>query len=115
MNDKKEILNNEVRVLTKIMAEKVLERDEFYVLMGILFEKLNLLDNIIRNEDEKNIESLDFSLKLYSILKRAGIKKITDLTKYTEKEVKSFKNIEKENFEELKSAMAEFGVNFRED
>ena len=94
---------------------------------GILCEHLNLFMALteatngpsfkdLENENKKNhvldtvIEDLDFSVRTYNCLKRAGINTIGDLVARTEEDMMKVRNLGKKSLEEVIQKLDELGL-----
>ena len=63
---------------------------------------------------ETPIEEVEFSVRAYNCLKRAGIHTIQDLVNKTEVEVTKIRNLGKKSLKEVIDKVAELGLEFRE-
>ena len=63
---------------------------------------------------ETSIEDLDFSVRAYNCLKRAGIHTIQDLVNKKEVEVTKIRNLGKKSLKEVLDKVAELGLKFRD-
>ena len=98
----------------------------------ILIEHFNALSNIcdvtaitsIIEEEEanknnvildKSIEELDFSVRAYNCLKRAGIETLNDLSKKTESEMLKIRNLGQKSLKEVIEKAKKMGVKFAEE
>ncbi len=61
-------------------------------------------------ELEKLIEEMDFSVRTYNCLKRAGINTIGDLAVRTENEMMKVRNLGKKSLEEVVGKLSEYGL-----
>ena len=98
----------------------------------ILIEHLNILTNLseiadttgvmnAKQEDSKlkkletSIDDLDFSVRAYNCLKRAGINTLGDLTEKTELEMMKIRNLGKKSLKEVIDKIKDMGLKFREE
>lgn len=109
-------------------------RPEEAVALGskILIEHLNILTNLseiadttgimnAKQEDSKlkkletSIDDLDFSVRAYNCLKRAGINTLGDLTEKSEIEMMKIRNLGKKSLKEVIDKIKEMGLKFRDE
>ena len=64
---------------------------------------------------ETSIDDLDFSVRAYNCLKRAGINTLGDLTAKSETEMMKIRNLGKKSLKEVIDKIKEMGLRFRED
>jgi len=64
---------------------------------------------------ETSIDDLDFSVRAYNCLKRAGINTLGDLTEKSELEMMKIRNLGKKSLKEVIDKIKEIGLKFRED
>lgn len=98
----------------------------------ILIEHLNIVTNLseiadttgimnAKQEDTKQkkletpIDDLDFSVRAYNCLKRAGVNTLGDLTEKTELEMMKIRNLGKKSLKEVIDKIKDMGLRFRED
>lgn len=98
----------------------------------ILIEHLNILTDLseiadttgvmnAKQEDSKlkkletSIDDLDFSVRAYNCLKRAGINTLGDLTEKTELEMMKIRNLGKKSLKEVIDKIKDMGLKFREE
>lgn len=98
----------------------------------ILIEHFNLVTNlsaiadmsgmmIEKTEDPKtkaletSIEDLDFSVRAYNCLKRAGIHTLQDLVNKTENDMMKIRNLGKKSLKEVLDKIKELGLDLRND
>ena len=98
----------------------------------ILIEHLNIVTNLseiadmtgimnAKQEDSKlkkletSIDDLDFSVRAYNCLKRAGINSLGDLTEKSELEMMKIRNLGKKSLKEVIDKIKDVGLKFRED
>ncbi|HEY0222266.1 DNA-directed RNA polymerase subunit alpha [Lactovum miscens] len=62
---------------------------------------------------DKTIEELDFSVRAYNSLKRAGINVISDLSDMNITEIQKIKNLGKKSFEEVVEKLKSLGIEIR--
>ena len=98
----------------------------------ILIEHLNIITNLseiadttgvmnAKQEDSKikkletSIDDLDFSVRAYNCLKRAGINTLGDLTEKTELEMMKIRNLGKKSLKEVIDKIKDMGLKFRDE
>ena len=98
----------------------------------ILIEHLNIVTNLseiadmtgimnAKQEDSKlkkletSIDDLDFSVRAYNCLKRAGINSLGDLTEKSELEMMKIRNLGKKSLKEVIDKIKDMGLKFREE
>ena len=98
----------------------------------ILIEHLNVVTNLseiadttgimnAKQEDSKlkkletSIDDLDFSVRAYNCLKRAGINTLGDLTEKSELEMMKIRNLGKKSLKEVIDKIKDMGLKFREE
>ena len=64
---------------------------------------------------ETSIDDLDFSVRAYNCLKRAGVNTLGDLTEKTELEMMKIRNLGKKSLKEVIDKIKDIGLKFRED
>ena len=64
---------------------------------------------------EMTIEELDFSVRSFNCLKRAGINTVEDLIKFTEEDMIKVRNLGKKSLEEVISKIASLGLSLRRE
>jgi len=109
-------------------------RPEEAIALGskILMEHFNILTELseiadmtgimtAKQEDSKlkkletSIDDLDFSVRAYNCLKRAGINTLGDLTEKSELEMMKIRNLGKKSLKEVIDKIKDMGLKFRED
>ena len=98
----------------------------------ILIEHLNIVTNLseiadttgimnAKQEDSKlkkletSIDDLDFSVRAYNCLKRAGINTLGDLTEKSELEMMKIRNLGKKSLKEVVDKIKDMGLKFRDE
>lgn len=98
----------------------------------IMIEHLNIVTNLneisditgimnAKQEDTKmkkletSIDDLDFSVRAYNCLKRAGVNTLGDLTAKSEIEMMKIRNLGKKSLKEVIEKVKDMGLKFRED
>ena len=98
----------------------------------IMIEHLNIITNLseiadvtgimnAKQEDSKtkkletSIDDLDFSVRAYNCLKRAGVNTLGDLTAKSEVEMMKIRNLGKKSLKEVIEKVKDMGLRFRED
>ncbi len=64
---------------------------------------------------ETKVEDLEFSVRSFNCLRRAGIDTLGDLVRYTEDEMLRIRNLGQKSFVEIKEKLATMGLSFREE
>jgi len=64
---------------------------------------------------ELSVDELDFSVRAYNCLKRAGIITLQDLTNMTEVEVMKIRNLGKKSLKEVLDKIKELNLDLREE
>jgi len=64
---------------------------------------------------ETTIEELDFSVRAYNCLKRAGIHNLQDLVNKTESEMMKIRNLGKKSLKEVLQKIKDLGLTLREE
>lgn len=64
---------------------------------------------------ETSIDDLDFSVRAYNCLKRAGVNTLGDLTSKSEVEMMKIRNLGKKSLKEVIEKIKDMGLRFRED
>ena len=64
---------------------------------------------------ETSIDDLDFSVRAYNCLKRAGVNTLGDLTAKSEIEMQKIRNLGKKSLKEVIEKVKDMGLKFRED
>ena len=82
-----------------------------------LSEKAMNSEFIVEREDESNIkllemsiEELDFSVRSYNSLKRAGISTVGELSQKTEEDMMTIRNLGRKSLKEVKDKLEELGL-----
>jgi len=98
----------------------------------IMIEHLNIITDLseiadttgimnAKQEDSKtkrletSIDDLDFSVRAYNCLKRAGVNTLGDLTSKSEVEMMKIRNLGKKSLKEVIDKIKDMGLRFRED
>ena len=98
----------------------------------ILIEHLNIVTNLseiadmtgimnAKQEDSKlkkletSIDDLDFSVRAYNCLKRAGVNTLGDLTEKSELEMMKIRNLGKKSLKEVIDKIKDMGLKFRDE
>lgn len=98
----------------------------------ILIEHLNIVTNLsdisdmtgimtAKQEDSKmkkletSIDDLDFSVRAYNCLKRAGVNTLGDLTEKSELEMMKIRNLGKKSLKEVMDKIKDMGLRFRDE
>ena len=64
---------------------------------------------------ETSIEDLDFSVRAYNCLKRAGVHTLQDLVNKSENDMMKIRNLGKKSLKEVLDKIKELGLDLRED
>ena len=98
----------------------------------IMIEHLNIITNLseiadttgimnAKQEDSKlkkletSIDDLDFSVRAYNCLKRAGVNTLGDLTEKSELEMMKIRNLGKKSLKEVMDKIKDMGLKFRDE
>ena len=98
----------------------------------IIIEHMNIVANLseiadmtgimnAKQEDSKlkkletSIDDLDFSVRAYNCLKRAGVNTLGDLTEKSELEMMKIRNLGKKSLKEVMDKIKDMGLKFRDD
>ena len=121
------------KLILEVHTNGVIRPEEAVVLGAkILIEHLNVVTQLseiadmtgimsAKQEDSKlkkletSIDDLDFSVRAYNCLKRAGINTLGDLTEKSELEMMKIRNLGKKSLKEVIEKIKEMGLRFRED
>lgn len=121
------------KLIMEIYTKGSIKPEEAMALAArIMIEHLNIitdLDSIAdieglmntKQEDTKvkkletTIDDLDFSVRAYNCLKRAGINSLGDLTAKSEVEMMKIRNLGKKSLKEVLDKVRDMGLKFRED
>lgn len=89
----------------------IADLNEISNISGIMQEKK--VDNMTKTL-ETPIEEVEFSVRAYNCLKRAGIHTVQDLVNKKEVEVTKIRNLGKKSLKEVLDKVAELGLSFKE-
>ena len=64
---------------------------------------------------ETSIDDLDFSVRAYNCLKRAGIHTLQDLVNKSDAEVMKIRNLGKKSLKEVMDKVKDMGLSFRDE
>ena len=102
----KEYLNS-IKGLNEHDKEMITE----YIIDNKYFNKGKLNnDEEINSKLSTKIEKLNFGIRTYNCLKRAGINSLGDLADMTEERLRKVRNLGKSSFEEIVTEMQEYGI-----
>ena len=104
-----------IALSARIMIEHlniIVELNEIADITGIMNAKKE--DNKLKKL-ETSIDDLDFSVRAYNCLKRAGVNTLGDLTAKSELEMMKVRNLGKKSLKEVLEKVKEMGLKFRED
>lgn len=100
------------------LSAKILN-DHFKLFIG-LTEKIGDVEIMVEKEEEEkdkildmSIEELDFSVRSYNCLKRAGINTVGELIQKTEEEMMKVRNLGKKSLEEVDEKLKSLGLSLR--
>lgn len=98
-----------------------LMNDHLSLFVGLTDNPIGV-DLVVDEEEESKVrnlnillEDLNFSVRSYNCLKRAGINSVEDLTKKTEDDMIKVRNLGRKSFEEVELKLKELGLSFRAD
>lgn len=121
------------KLIMEVFTNGSLRPEEAVALAAkIMIEHLNIVTNLseiaditgimnAKQEDSKlkkletSIDDLDFSVRAYNCLKRAGVNTLGDLTSKSELEMMKIRNLGKKSLKEVIDKIKEMGLKFRED
>lgn len=121
------------KLIMEIFTNGSLRPEEAMALAAkIMIEHLQIVTNLseiaditgimnAKQEDSKlkkletSIDDLDFSVRAYNCLKRAGVNTLGDLTSKSELEMMKIRNLGKKSLKEVIDKIKEMGLKFRED
>ena len=79
---------------------------------GMMIEKI---EDPKQKALETSIEDLDFSVRAYNCLKRAGVHTLQDLVNKSENEMMKIRNLGRKSLKEVMDKIKEMGLSFRND
>ena len=121
------------KLIMEVFTNGSLRPEEAMALAAkIMIEHLNIVTNLseiaditgimnAKQEDNKlkkletSIDDLDFSVRAYNCLKRAGVNTLGDLTAKSEVEMMKIRNLGKKSLKEVIDKIKDMGLRFRED
>ena len=121
------------KLIMEIFTKGSIKPEEAMALAArIMIEHLNIITDLdaisdvtgimnAKQEDTKlkkletSIDDLDFSVRAYNCLKRAGINTLGDLTAKSEIEMMKIRNLGKKSVKEVIDRVKDMGLKFRED
>ena len=121
------------KLIMNVQTNGAIKPEEAMALSAkILIEHLNIVTNLseiadvtgimnAKQEDsrmkklETSIDDLDFSVRAYNCLKRAGINTLGDLTEKSELEMMKIRNLGKKSLKEVIDKIKEMGLRFRDE
>ena len=121
------------KLIMEVFTNGSLRPEEAMALAAkIMIEHLNIVTNLseiadvtgimnAKQEDSKlkkletSIDDLDFSVRAYNCLKRAGVNTLGDLTAKSEVEMMKIRNLGKKSLKEVIDKIKDMGLRFRED
>ena len=121
------------KLIIEVFTNGSLRPEEAMALSAkIMIEHLNIVTNLseiadatgimnAKQEDSKlkkletSIDDLDFSVRAYNCLKRAGVNTLGDLTSKSEVEMMKIRNLGKKSLKEVIDKIKDMGLRFRED
>ena len=121
------------KLIMEVFTNGSLRPEEAMALAAkIMIEHLNIVTNLseiadvtgimnAKQEDSKlkkletSIDDLDFSVRAYNCLKRAGVNTLGDLTSKSEVEMMKIRNLGKKSLKEVIDKIKDMGLRFRED
>ena len=102
-------LSMAARILNEHL-EMFIDLSEIAKTMSIMSKKeLSMKDKLL----ETQIEDLEFSVRSYNCLKRAGIHVVADIVNKSEQEMIKVRNLGKKSLEEVINKVAELGLEFK--
>ena len=121
------------KLIMEISTKGSIKPEEAMALAArIMIEHLNIITDLneiadvtgimnAKQEDTKlkkletSIDELDFSVRAYNCLKRAGVNTLGDLTAKSELEMMKVRNLGKKSLKEVIDKVKDMGLKFRED
>lgn len=121
------------KLIMEVFTNGSLRPEEAMALAAkIMIEHLNVITDLseiadmtgimnAKQEDSKikkletSIDDLDFSVRAYNCLKRAGVNTLGDLTSKSEIEMMKIRNLGKKSLKEVIDKIKDMGLKFRED
>ena len=121
------------KLIMEVFTNGSLKPEEAMALAAkIMIEHLNIITDLdgiadatgimnAKQEDSKtkrletSIDDLDFSVRAYNCLKRAGVNTLGDLTSKSEVEMMKIRNLGKKSLKEVIDKIKDMGLRFRED
>ncbi len=106
------------REVVSLAAQIVNEHIALFVGLSDMMGDLSILSG--KKEDartkilEKSIEEMDFSVRSYNCLKRAGIHTVDDLIKKTEDDMLKVRNLGRKSLDEVIQKLASYGLALKE-
>lgn len=97
-----------VRLLLLYIEKNMNDGD---TIIDIIKPQPNYIDTIY----SKNLYLLNMSFRTSNCLKRAGKNTVGDVAKLTEKELMSIRNFGKRSFDEVVTALAEYGITLKDE
>ena len=79
------------------------------IILGIKNKEQKIEDKIL----ETSIEDLEFSVRSYNCLKRAGIHTVADIVNKSEQDMIKVRNLGKKSLDEVMNKIAELGLEFK--
>ena len=102
-------LSMAARILNEHL-EMFIDLSEIAKSMSIMSQKeLSMKDKLL----ETPIEELEFSVRSYNCLKRAGIHTVADIVSKTEQDMIKVRNLGKKSLEEVMNKIADLGLEFK--
>ena len=102
-----------------LAARILIEHFEILTSLNAIADETGLM--ISKSEDpsvkilETSIDDLDFSVRAYNCLKRAGINTLGDLTEKSELEMMKIRNLGKKSLKEVIDKIKDMGLKFRDE
>jgi DNA-directed RNA polymerase subunit alpha len=121
------------KLIMEVYTNGTLKPEEAMALSAkIMIEHLNIITDLsdiadvtgimnAKQEDSKmkkletSIDDLDFSVRAYNCLKRAGVNTLGDLTSKSEVEMMKIRNLGKKSLKEVIDKIKDMGLRFRDD
>ena len=104
---------NAISIAAKILVEHLsmfVEMTDVALAMDVMSEVENDTTNKVL---DMTIEELDFSVRSYNCLKRAGIQTVQDLAAKSEDDMIKVRNLGKKSLKEVKEKLIELGLGFK--
>ena len=113
--------NGSIRVDEAISYSAKILIEHFKLFLGLTKEASDVVVMVQKEEDKKEkvlemtIEELDFSVRSYNCLKRAGINTVQELAQKSLEDMMKVRNLGKKSLEEVEKKLKDLGLNLRQN